>query len=149
MAMTHAERNAAYRARLKEREADQEKKLAELATAPEPPPRRDPGPAKLRKNQYVGRDEKGHRIEHQPPARLTLPHKETVLAAFAERLKEARLAAGLTQPDVAHALYGPGITYVRRYRNWEEGKAPMAIEVIAGFARLCRTTTDFLYSMRY
>lgn len=148
MAMTHAERNAAYRARLKEREADQ--KLAELATAPMPP-RRDPGPAKVRKNQYVGYDEKGHRIEHQPPAQLTIPDAQTALTAFAERMKEARLAAGLTQPDVAYALYGPDTptkTYWKRYQNWEVGRSPMAIEVVAAFARLCRTTTDFLYSMR-
>jgi ribosome-binding protein aMBF1 (putative translation factor) len=146
--MTNAERQAAWRTR-REQEAKEAraKDPPPPAVAPEPPPPLKPGTTKARTNQYVERDASG-RLSRKLPTRRWVPDAERAKNAFGARMKEARLAAGLSQAEVAYALFGSGQKYVKRYINWEIGRSPMAIEVIEVFADVVGTDCNFLFSMR-
>jgi hypothetical protein len=117
----------------------------ELATPPPLPL----GVTKARKNQNLGRDAKGHLIEPEPQARRVIPDLEAAKKAFAMRMKEARIAAGLSQAQVVAALFGldtPEKMYWKRYQNWEIGRSFMTQNVIPVFADLVGTDCNFLFS---
>lgn len=159
MALTNAEKQAAWRVRQKEEmvklrakpisSPDDPLELAERELrayrrdypreAPAPPPL----PTNVRKassNQYDRQDRK------PPPPRVIVVNAELAKKAFGDRMCQARIAAGLSQAQVAEALFGPGKVYVKRYINWEIGRSPMALEVIPVFARLVGTDCNFLFS---
>jgi hypothetical protein len=128
------------------------KKHPAAAETPQPkvlPAQLPPGVSKVRKNQNLGRDAKGHRIEPEPQARLVIPDLEDAKKAFSTRMKEARIAAGLSQAQVVEALYGldtPEKMYWKRYQNWEVGRSFMTQNVIPVFASLVGTDCNFLFS---
>jgi hypothetical protein len=109
-----------------------------------------PSANKARKNQYdVGRGADGQLIKPEPQARRDIPDLEAAKKAFGHRMVEARKAAGLSQAQVASALYGPDTpegTYVNRYRQWEVGISFMTQNVIPVFADIVGTSLDFLFS---
>ena len=134
-----------------EREAPVEKRDPRVL-----PARLPPGVTKARKNQDMGRDAQGHRIEHQPPTQLkNLPDAESFNKAFKTRLKEARIAAGLSSQDVANHFFGPDTpthTYRKRYENWEQtnpdrGNVMMPREYEQAFAKLTKVDLEFLHSV--
>lgn len=139
MAMTNAERHTRWRARRKQELAELRAKSARRGSVVSLPA---PLLANLRKassNQYDRRDG-----EQEAPVRQSIPNAEVAKKAFGNRMRQARIAAGLSQAQVAAALFGPGQVYVKRYRNWEIGRSPMALEVIPVFARLLRIDCNFL-----
>ena len=149
MALTNAERHARWRARHRQEVAD----LKAAKVAPEKheprvlPAQLPPGVTKARKNQDVGRDAQGHRLERQPPARRRVPDLETAKKAFSDRMRDARIAAGLSQAEVATALFGTDFdgTYRKRYINWEIGRSFMTQNVIPVFAELVGVDCNYLF----
>lgn len=165
MAMTNAERHARWRARHKQEVAelrakpirsadDMAREAAELAERElrkayrraYPPEASGPRPlpANVRKassNQYDRRES-----SRPSSPRVILVNAELAKKAFSDRMCQARIAAGLSQAQVAEALFGPGKVYVKRYINWEIGRSPMALEVIPIFARLVGVDCNFLFS---
>jgi ribosome-binding protein aMBF1 (putative translation factor) len=145
MAMTNAERHARWRARHKQELAELRAKSARPGYSPAVlsiVSSSAPLPANVRKassNQYDRRDGK-----QEAPIRRAIPNAEIAKKAFGNRMREARLAAGLSQAQVAMALFGSGQVYIKRYINWEIGRSPMALEVIPVFARLLGTDCNFL-----
>jgi len=152
MAKTNAELQAAWRARRKEEMVKLRAQLDEVAwpkaaPAEENKPRvlpaqLPPGVTKARKNQYVEGATARPKL-----ARQVVPDLEEAKKAFAARMRDARIAAGLTQADVAFALFGQDLdgTYRKRYINWEIGRSFMTQNVIPVFARLTGTDCNFLF----
>lgn len=150
MALTNAEKQVRKRERQKRELAAQKQELDKLRlAAPPKPPLLPPGVTKARKNQDVGRDAQGHRLERQPPARRQIPDLEAAKKAFSDRMREARIAAGLSQAEVATALFGTDFdgTYRKRYINWEIGRSFMTQNVIPIFAELVGVDCNFLFEM--
>lgn len=148
MALTNAEKQARKRERQKRELAAQKQELAELRSVATPkPPRLAPGVRKARKNQDVGRDTQGHRTERKPPARQQVPDLEAAKKAFSDRMRDARIAAGLSQSEVATALFGTDFdgTYRKRYINWEIGRSFMTQNVIPAFAELVGVDCNYLF----
>lgn len=149
MALTNAERHARWRARHRQEVAD----LKAAKAAPEKlepralPAQLPPGVTKARNNQEVGRDAQGHRLERQPPARRQVPDLEAAKKAFSDRMRIARIAARLSQAEVAVALFGTDFdgTYRKRYINWEIGRSFMTQNVIPVFAELVGVDCNYLF----
>ena len=147
MAKTAAERQAAARARRKEEMAKLQAQVVASAEKNKPrvlPAQLPPGVTKARKNQYVDGGAARSKL-----ARQVVPDLEVAKKAFAARMREARIAAGLSQADVATALFGQDLdgTYTKRYTNWEIGRSFMTQNVIPVFARLTGTDCNFLFGV--
>ena len=158
MAKTNAERQAEMKARriaelaeacakialLEERNAELQAQLDAAAEAKKEalPARLPPGVTRARKNQYV----EGGAVRPKL-VRQDVPDLEVAKKAFSDRMRDARIAAGLTQADVAFALFGQDLdgTYRKRYINWEIGRSFMTQNVIPVFARLTGTDCNFLF----
>lgn len=143
---------------IKKREARESNLVAAkyIAASLNSPPPLPPGVTKARKNQDLGRDAHGHRIERQLPTQLrNLPDAESFNKAFKMRMKEARIAAGLSSQDVANHFFGPDTpthTYRKRYENWEQTNAArrnvmMPREYEQAFAELTKVDLEFLHSV--
>lgn len=145
MAMTNAERQARLQARRKQALVEQS-----VTAAPKPPPL-PPSVSKARKNQFaVGRDETGQLVQRKPPARQVVVDLEPATKIFSARMRDARIAAGLSQAEVVFALFGhdtPTKTHWKRYQNWEIGRSFMTQNYIVPFAKLVGVDCNFLLSM--
>jgi transcriptional regulator with XRE-family HTH domain len=68
------------------------------------------------------------------------PHQTKVREEFGQRLKELRLALGLTQTDMAYAV---GIQ-VARYNKYEIGRSEAPYDILIKISRLTKASLDHL-----
>jgi hypothetical protein len=145
-AMSNAERHARWRARHKQEIGELKTKATqaeERARKPNivTPPALLPGITKVRSNQ---------RGEHRQSSTVgpeVIPDLEVAKKAFSDRMRQARIAAGLSQAEIAVRLFGPDIDgmYRKRYINWEIGRSFMAQNVIPAFAAVVGVDCNFLF----